>query len=308
MKHVYIIVCFIVFTTHQPRAQTIAADTAYIGHYNQKILLGGYVATNAVLLTAAGKNYYPNNPFNVGVIFALKNTVINAMFDYGVVSLKSKAYGKTKLTDFQIHNYGRKLMLDLFIQQYKGFYYSDLKGHEIVRYPDLSVSQIGGEVAYVFNGNKFSGKAAFEQSERQLKSAGSFILGGGVYLYKVGLDSNMAIAGNSPFRNFQVGLNGGYAYSWVINDRWLLSGMAKVGASGGNEPQLAGDKKIRIYPTAFARGSAVYQKANWAVSFLMLINNKSVYAYQNQIQVTSVNFQLAYVRHLDEIFRRKKRS
>jgi hypothetical protein len=308
MKHVYIVFCISVFTIHQLRAQTTAADTAYIGHYSQKILLGGYVATNAVLLTTAGKNYYPNNPFNVGVIFALKNTVINAMFDYGVVSLKSKAYGKTRLTDFQIHNYGRKLMVDLFIQQYKGFYNSDLKGREIVRYPDLSVSQIGGEGTYVFNGDKFSNKAAFEQSERQRQSAGSVILGGGVYLYKIGLDSNMTIAGNSPFRNFQIGLNGGYAYSWVINDCWLLSGMAKVGASGVNEPQLAGDRKIRIYPTAFARGSAVYQKSTWAVSFLMLINNKSVYAYQNHTQITSVNFQLAYVKHLDRIFRKKKSS
>lgn len=306
MKHIYIIFYLSVFIVCHLRAQTTAADTAYIGHYNQKILLGGYVATNAVLLTTAGKNYYPNNPFNVGVIFALKNTVINAMFDYGVVSLKSKAYGKTRLTDFQIHNYGRKLMVDLFIQQYKGFYNSDLKGREIVRYPDLSVSQIGVEGTYVFNGDRFSNKAAFEQSERQLQSAGSVILGGGVYLYKIGLDSNMTIAGNSPFRNFQIGLNGGYAYSWVINDHWLLSGMAKVGASGGNEPQLAGERKIRIYPTAFARGSAAYQKPTWAVSFLMLINNKSIYAYQNHIQITSVNFQLAYVKHLDRIFGKKK--
>lgn len=308
MKHVYIIFCLIVFTIQQLRAQIVATDTAYIRQYNQKISLGGYVATNEVLLTAAGKNYYPNNPLNVGVIFALKNTVINAMFDYGVASLKSKAYGKTRLTDFQVHNYSRKLMVDLFIQQYKGFYYSDFKGHGIIRYPDLSVSQIGGEGTYVFNGDKFSNKAAFEQSEQQLQSAGSVILGGGVYLYKVGLDSNMVITGNSPFNNFQAGLNGGYAYSWVINDRWLLSGMAKIGASAVNEPQLTGDGKIKIYPTAFARASAVYQKPAWAVSFLMLINNKSVYAYQNHIQITSVNFQLAYVKHLDRIFKKKKNS
>jgi hypothetical protein len=307
MKHIYIAFCLSIFTIPQLWAQAAVTDTAYIKPYNQKVLMGGYVSTNTVQLVNAGKTYMPNNPFNVGVIFALKNTVINAMFDYGVVPLKSKSYGKTSLTDFQIHNYGRYLMLDLFIQQYKGFYMqSRSAGHEITRYPDLSVSQIGGEGTYVFNGNKFSSKAAFEQSEKQLQSAGSVILGGGAYLYKVGLDSNMVRSGKNPFRNFQVGVNGGYAYSWVINDRWLLSGMAKVGASSGSEPQLNGRGKIKVYPTAFARGSAIYQKPDWAVSFLMLINNKSAFAYQNEYKITSVNFQLSYVRHFNNIFKKKK--
>lgn len=307
MKHIYIAFCLVVFTVPQSRAQSKVTDTAYIRPYTQKVLMGGYVSTNAVQLVNAGKTYLPNNPFNVGVIFALKNTVINAMFDYGVVSLKGKSYGKTSLTDFQIHNYGRYLMLDLFIQQYKGFYsQSGSAGHEIMRYPDLSVSQIGGEGTYVFNGNKFSGKAAFEQSEQQLQSAGSVILGAGVYLYKARLDSNMVITGKNPFRNFQAGVNGGYAYSWVINNRWMLAGMAKAGASYVNVPQLNGGEKIKVYPTAFARGSATYQKPRWAASFLMLINNKSAFAYQNKYQITSVNFQLSYVRHFNSIFKNKK--
>lgn len=308
MKFFFLAFLMSVVAIHQCMAQTSAVDTAYIRDYPQKILIQGYVSTNEVLLTSAGKTYQPNYPLNVGLGIDIKNTVINATFDYGVLSLKSNAYGKTNLADFQVHNYGKKFMLDLFIQQYKGFYDDGLGTHPIILYPNLSVSQIGAEGSYIFSGDKFSGKAAFEQSEKQLISAGSFIIGGGAYLYTLRLDSNMLISGRNPIRNFQIGLNSGYGYSWVINDRWLLSGMAKIGINSANEQKLTGADKIKIYPTAFARGSATYQKTDWAVSFLMLINNKSVYAYQNQVQITSVNFQLSYIRHLDGIFKKKKQG
>lgn len=212
-------------------AQTANTDTAFVKPYSQKILLVGYVSTNSLEMITADKKYMPNNPLNLGAGISVKNTVINMIFDYGLFPLKGKAYGKTKLTDFQIHNYRKHLVLDLFIQRYKGFYDPLSVDRGIVSYPDLSVSQIGGEGTYVFNGNKFSVRAAFEQSEKQLKSAGSFLLGGGVYFQKIGLDSMMLINGRSPINNFQTGLNLGYGYSWVINNRWQLSGIAKIGAN-----------------------------------------------------------------------------
>ncbi|OKS87493.1 DUF4421 family protein [Mucilaginibacter polytrichastri] len=307
MKFTCLALFFCSVTACPALAQKLAIDTVFIKSYAQKIIIQGYFSTNNIELVTAGKTYLPNYPLNVGLGLAVKNTVINATFDYGLLPLKSNTYGKTKLTDFQIHNYGRHFMLDLFLQKYKGFYNSDINNHQIVNYPNLSVSQIGAEGSYIFNGNKFSGKAAYEQSEKQLQSAGSFILGGGVYLFKIGLDSLMVIHASTPIRTFQIGVNLGYGYSWVINNYWMLSGIAKIGANTENEPQMAGTGKFRIYPTAFAKGSATYQKPNWSVSFLMLINNKSVYAYQNEFKVTVVNFQLAYVRHLNSIFKRKKR-
>jgi hypothetical protein len=264
------------------------------------------VSTNAIELKVAGKIYKPNNPLNVGIGFSLKNTIVNMRYDFGIVPLRGKEFGKTSLTDFQIHNYGQHVVLDLVIQKYKGFYYSNLKGTEVERYPGLSVSQIGAEGSYIFNGNKFSAKAAFEQSEKQLKSVGSFILGWGGYLFNIRPDNNMPIAGNGRIDNLQLGVNSGYGYSWVINDRWLMSGIATVGANFGNEPKLLKNGNIKVYPTAFARGVTSYHKADWAVAMLMLIHNKSVYTIDNEnINLTSIDFELAYVRHLDRIFKRK---
>ena len=298
-----ILILFLV--TYTSVAQIAEVDTSYIKPYGQKILLEGYVSTNTIQVGANGKTYNANYPLNVGFGLAVKNTIINATYDFGLIPLKGNEYGKTNLNDLQIHNYGTHFMLDVFLQNYKGFYSGGLHNQPIAHYPNLSITQIGAEGTYVFSGNQFSGKAAFEQSEKQLISAGSFIIGGGVYLYKIGLDSNMSIAANRPVRNLQLGFNLGYAYSWVIGNYWLLSGMAKMGINGGNEQHFSGAGNVKVYPTAFARGAATYEKNTWAVSFLMLINDKSVYAFQDRYTVTSINFQLSYVKHLDRIFRKK---
>lgn len=57
-------------------------------------------------------------------------------------------------------------IVDLFYQNFKGYYQQ--QGQEITRYPELSVRQIGAEGSYLFNGNKFSAKAAFDLSSIKL--------------------------------------------------------------------------------------------------------------------------------------------
>jgi hypothetical protein len=307
MKVICFVFMLIAVTTCTSFAQTAGADTAYIKPYPQKMSLRGYEATYSLLLSGAGKTYQPNYPLNPGIGFSIKNTIINAEYDYGLIPLKGAAFGKTKLTDIQLHNYGRHFVLDLFVQKYNGFYTSKTNGQDIVLYPGLSVSQVGAEGSYVFNGDKFSAKAAFAQSEMQLQSAGSFILGGGAYLYEIIPDNNMLIASNGPVNNLQLGFNGGYAHSWVLNDRWLISAMVTAGANFGNDPHLLKDGKIKVYPTAFARSVASYHKPAWAVSMQMLINYKSVSTLQNEnFSLAAVDFELSYVRHFDGIFKKKK--
>jgi len=307
------VICFmfvlIAVTSYASVAQTAGVDTAYIKSYPQKISVRGYVATYSLLLSGAGKIYQPNYPLNPGIGFSVKNTIINAEYDYGLIPLKGVAFGKTKLTDIQLHNYGRRFVLDLFVQKYNGFYTSKTNGLDIVLYPGLSVSQIGAEGSYVFNGNRFSAKAAFSQSEKQLQSAGSFILGGGAYLYKIIPDENMSIAANGPVNNLQFGFNGGYAHSWVLNDRWLISAMATAGTNFGNDPDLLKDGKIKINPTAFARSVASYHQPDWAVSMQMLINYKSISTLQNKnFSLAAIDFELSYVRHFGSLFKKENRG
>lgn len=132
----------------------------------------------------------PNNPPNIGLGFSMNNTIVNVSYGQGFNFMRDKEKGKTKALDLQIHNYGKKFTFDVFIQRYRGFYAEDESGNVLALYPDLKIRQYGAYGQYIFNNKKFSYRAAFNQNEKQLKSAGSFLIGGGVYFSKIESDSS----------------------------------------------------------------------------------------------------------------------
>lgn len=302
MKAVFSILVFSVLISGTALCQT-GIDTAYIRQYSQRMTFKGYLSNNSIQLSQDNKYYEPKNILNVGIGFSIKNTVVDFEYDYGVVKLGGKNRGKTKSVDFQIHRYGRHFLLDLLYQKYQGFYQGT---KDIVLYPELSVRQIGAEGSYLFNGDKFSAKAAYDQSEMQLRSVGSFVLGGGIYLYQLKSDRGVLLTPDDELNNLQLGANAGYAYSWVLGKYWLLSAMATAGFNFGNEPQLLKKGDIEIYPATFARASAGYHRSDWATYFSMLIHNKSVYpVQQRRVDITPFSLQLTYVKHFDHFFKKK---
>lgn len=279
------------------KAYAQKVDSLYIQAYGEKIRLTGFVADNELQLQQDGKSYVPNNRLALGVGLGIKNTIVNARFGYGVVPVRDSQYGDTKVIDIQTHQYGRRILVDFFFQEYKGFYH-EKEDQPITLYPDMKVFQMGGEVTYLLKGNRFSARAAFEQSELQLKNAGSFLLGGGIYFNKIEPGTLQALVETEPIKNFQLGFNGGYAHSWVLSATWQATGMIKVGANFGNEPDLLEKWKIEVFPTAFGRCAAVYHKQTWALSFVALIQNRIVHSLQdNTLSLRSMNTQIAYVKH-----------
>lgn len=258
------------------------------------------------------QKFMPNSPMNLGFGVSLNNTIINLSYGYGLSFMKDNEKGKTRAFDFQIHNYGRKFIIDLFIQKYHGFYTADDTGKNIQLYPDLNIQQYGAFGQYVFNNKKYSYKAAFNQNERQLKSTGSLLLGGGVYFTKIGSDSSFVHKSKNSLRNFQFGVSGGYAYTWVINKRWFASGSATVGANFGTEKiNSFGKERIEIYPTFFPRMSVGYNKEKWSLG-LSYVHNTIFSSFSDNnngnIGLSSGNFQIAYILRLNHIpiFGKKK--
>ena len=300
-----LILCTIISTATRMFGQKM--DTVYVKSYPQKIRLLGYVSTSFIQVTDGDHTYTPNYPLNAGAGFAIKNTIFAAEAGYGIIPLKdSKTYGRSRMLDFQLHNYDRKMILDLFLQNYKGFYSEKKIGTVEGVFKDMSVTQIGIEATRVFNGEKFSSKAAFDLNEIQILSTGSWLGGGGAYYYKVkGAVNDEGGSLIKDLENLQLGVNAGYVYSWVINDRWMISAMAKGGANFGNAPAEVKKGKIEIYPTAYARFAGSYHKKNWGISMSVMLNNKSVYPINdNNLSLTNVSMQLSYVRHLDHLFKR----
>lgn len=292
-------------------------DTTYIKPFDHKVSLRTYLSMKFISMERETdgeiKNFMPNTPMSLGFGVAIKNTIIDLSYGHSLSFLKDDEKGKTKALDFQIHHYGKKFIIDLFIQKYHGFYTSDQSDKNTQLYPDLNIQQYGAFGQYVFNNKKFSYKAAFNQNERQLKSAGSFLLGGGVYFTKIGSDSSFVHKSKNSLRNFQFGVSGGYAYTWAINKRWFTSGSATMGVNFGTERiNDFGKQKIEIYPTFFPRISVGYNKENWSLG-LSYINNLIFSSFSgndtNNIALSSGNLQIGYIWRLNSNpFVRNKKS
>lgn len=87
--------------------------------------------------------------------------------------------GKSTYSDFQIQLYHGHFGLDLYDQEYKGFYHSTIQtseGGDQFKLPDMTMSKVGGNLYYVFSPQDYSINASYSQTERQTKSGYSFIV------------------------------------------------------------------------------------------------------------------------------------
>lgn len=246
------------------------------------------------------REYLPNNPFSLGFGISIYNTVLSGSYGYPFDFTVEKDLGKTKIFDFQIHNYSKKFVADVFVQKYKGFYMSEqgIKGYKIC--PDLEIKQYGAFGQYVLNHKKFSYKAAFNQSERQLKSAGSILLGVGIYYSKVESDSSFIYNDKNSMPNFQFGISGGYAYTWIPKQNYFVSGSVTTGIHFGYEKvEHFGKKKLEVYPTVFPRIAVGYNTEDWSLALSYISNMVfPVFLDKQSINLSAGTFQLNYVRRI----------
>lgn len=276
-------------------------DTTYIQPFEQKLSVKTYISKNLLLLNRDSDvkdeevSYMSNTPVGIGLGFSWHNSSIS--FGYGFDFMRDKEKGKTKSLDFQYHHYGRKYVADFYFLKYKGFYIDEKSGKddkEIELCPDLTINQYGVAGQYVFNGNKFSYKATFDQSERQLKSAGSFILGGSAFLTEIKSDSSFIVDEKKDFRNFQIGVSAGYAYTWIIKKNYFITASTTAGMNFGKEN---GNNKLKVYPTALPRVSFGYNHKDWSLGMSFVGNMVSVaFSDESSINVFSGNFQLSFTK------------
>lgn len=147
--------------------------------------------------------------------------------------------GLTQEFDFQWNLYFRTISADIRLQRYEGYYLENSEdiidwttlNNKFYQRNDLISQSIGGNVRYIRNNKKYSARAVFSQTERQLKSAGSSIFGLRWNILDVQADSSLV-----PF-NFKyqlndiriktlsindVGIGFGYGYTFVKN-KWFFN-------------------------------------------------------------------------------------
>jgi hypothetical protein len=138
--------------------------------------------------------------------------------------------GKTKAFSLGINISARHLQQDLQGLHVKGFYLHNTEDFDpgwqegtdpYTQFPDLDVVGFRGSTGYKFNEN-FSLKSLSSQTERQLKSCGSFFP---YLIYNLYFIDNKAPDQQSSQKsiNFSTAASIGYAYTFVIRSKFYAS-------------------------------------------------------------------------------------
>lgn len=147
--------------------------------------------------------------------------------------------GATEQLDFQWNFYLRFLTIDFRIQRYKGYFLQNSNAIEnwesinnnLYQRTDLVTGSFGGNIRYNLNFRKYSPKAMFSQTERQLKSAGSMSLGLRFNALGVQADSTLVPTNlQNDLNTFNLnqlsfvdlGLGIGYGYTFV-RGKWFFN-------------------------------------------------------------------------------------
>lgn len=191
--------------------------------------------------------YSPNENLNIGLGFNYKWMGLGVALNLGFINSDNDLYGKTNSLDFQLDIYTRKLLLNGNLQFYQGYYWRNpenyfpdwsIEDSAIVR-PDIITGTFGFSGTYVFNHENFSFKAAFQNTERQLSSAGSWLLGARFSIYAISADSSLvpnelhdlypnavSLAGLSTVN---LGISGGYTYTLVFAKYFYFNAALMIG-------------------------------------------------------------------------------
>jgi hypothetical protein len=224
--------------------------------------------------------YSPNSPINLGIGATYNWLTINLGFAFKFLNPGREEQGETKSLDLQSFIYGRRAILDLYAQFYKGFYIdpSEIAGAtDPYIKSDLRTGQLGFGYLYMTNWKRFSARAAMLQSERQLKSAGTWLFGVNSTYNGANSDSTMLplLPGYEKLppvhrvKSFEIGPSVGYAYNYVFLKRFFAMGMVTghLNLNFTKEYNDGQSTRFSIGPNLSYKFAAGYSKPNWSAAF-----------------------------------------
>jgi hypothetical protein len=253
--------------------------------------------------------YQPNKTFNAGLGITYKFVTLKVSTG---IHQPIDTRGRTRDLDVQFHSYGRKYTIDFLAQFYKGFYLPDqrfaLAGKDYYVRPDLAVSALGTSFQYVLNHRKFSYRAAFQQTEWQKKSAGTFLVGLELFMGRFRGDSTIVPAElqerNSAeslrkMRFLELGPNAGYSYTWVYKKFFINAGAALSLNVGVNRfiDASGGQTYVGLSPNTVVRVSMGYNVRQWGVNLLYLSTALHIPDFESRsvvVNTGTLRFNLVY--------------
>ncbi|BDC97748.1 hypothetical protein PEPS_00290 [Persicobacter psychrovividus] len=190
--------------------------------------------------------YEPTPHLNLGFGFNHNWLGVNTSFSVPSIDrvMNNENEINTSMFDIQVNVYDVKLVGEFRLQRYKGYYINHfgwklpniIGGHNgenfRLAYPNLTTNSFTGNLSYIFNWKQFSYRASYIQTQRQLKSAGSWMAGISYFANSIYNDGDGILGGTTidfPEMNFQksvtfgIGLMGGYGYTYVLKKNFYIS-------------------------------------------------------------------------------------
>jgi hypothetical protein len=188
-------------------------------------------------------SFNPNGEYKLGAGFHLFELSIEVSFAIPIAIRNEELYGKSTSRDLQINMLTKAWGLDLYYQRYTGFYKNDRDNppppnEPFPLRPDIMTRNYGVSGFYVWNNKKFSIRSSYNFSDRQVKSAGSFIVYGTINAFSVTGDSViLSPAAQQDFgegsdfvdlRYTTFSVAPGYSYNLVLK-RFFINGTVALG-------------------------------------------------------------------------------
>ncbi|HSC52682.1 MAG TPA: DUF4421 domain-containing protein [Phnomibacter sp.] len=252
-------------------------------------------------------SYRPNTPTTMGIGGTYQWLTINLAFGFKFLNQYKSDRGETNYLDLQTHLYGRRSIVDFNTQFYKGFYLKPTKILAPPYYlrPDIGITQVGLNYEHIFNWRRFSFRASMLQSERQLKSAGSPLVGislhylitSGDSSFIPGFDSYDSLQPVSRLRNVDFGPSAGYAYTVVMAKRVFITGaitgQININFAKGEHNEIA-NTQTTVNPNVVGRVAMGYQHPKWSIAATWVNQNLTTKAPTFKYNVRAGQVRLAF--------------
>lgn len=230
-----------------------------------------------------------NNPLGIG--FGISWRKIGFGFSYGIGFIQNQNKGYTKSFDIQVNRYGKKFLFDVIAQHYQGFY--DDNNGEYRIFDDIETFKIGIFGQYIFNSGKYSYNFLFDQKEQQYHSAGTWLLGGGVFYNQIDFGTQL-VSNYDTQKNILMGPSLGYAYTWVMRRDFYLALSLSIGANLGFSPD---EREFIIAPATTPRFAFGYTGESWGLSISYV--NHLIYTLiteENKIGTSTGNLKFTFIK------------
>ena len=202
----------------------------------------------------------------------------------------AKMSGAYKDYEFNLNYYSSRVSLDFSYQRSEslaGDVYREDRGEQPMESGDLTLKVVNLAGYYAFNHRHFSYPAAFNQSYIQRRSAGSWLAGisyqGGIIETREELKARNPNAPTVSIDVGHVGIGGGYAYNWVLGQKWLIhfSLLPTFVVYNRNKMTVNGERKeaqhMRFNMIFNERAAIVYNFSPRYFAGATLVMNNSVF-------------------------------